>query len=97
MEIAQILNRLEASEKAASAGVKTAADRSTETPAPTADALRNELRQALSVVTTEKTAQTQVDPSQQTPVGGLVKMASDLVDAEEEPLMKQAQDNGAAI
>jgi hypothetical protein len=97
MEIAKILNRLEASEQAATAGVKTAADRSTEPAAPTADALRNELRQALSVVTTEKTAAAQTGPSQQTPVGGLVKMASDLVDAEEEALMKQAQVYGAAI
>lgn len=97
MEIAQILNRLEASEQASTAGIKTAAVQSSEPTAPTADALRSELRQALSSVTTEKTAETLPAQSSQAPVAGLVKMASDLVDAEEEALMKQAQVYGAAI
>ena len=95
MEIAQILDRLEKSEQADQAGVKTASVKTSAT-APSADALRNELRQALSAVTT-KTAETQTKTASQAPVAGLVKMASDLVDAEEEALMKQAQVYGAAI
>lgn len=96
MEIAQILQRLEDSEHAATAGIKTAAAQSTNNPtAPIANALRDELRQALSTVQTEKTAQDRT--KQAAPVEGLVKMASDLVNAEEEALMKQAQVYGAAI
>lgn len=98
MEIAQIMKRLEESEQASSAGVKTAAAQPPKTAAPSADSLRNELRQALSEVTTEKTAETQrTKEASQAPVGQLVKMASDLVNAEEEALMKQAQVYGAAI
>jgi hypothetical protein len=94
MEIATIMKRLEESEQASNAGVKTA---SAQTPAaPPSDALRNELRQALTAVNTEKTASAQ--PTQtQSPAGDLVKMAADLVDAEEEALMKQAQVYGAAV
>ena len=95
MEIAQILERLERSEQASQAGVKTASVK-TAMASPSADALRNELRQALSTVTT-KTAETQTKTASQAPIAGLVKMASDLVDAEEEALMKQAQVYGAAI
>ena len=95
MEISQILKRLEDSEQAGNAGVKTASVK-TSAVAPSSDALRNELRRALSVVTTEKTASTRTETSQ-APVAGLVKMASDLVDAEEEALMKQAQVYGAAV
>jgi hypothetical protein len=94
MEIAQILERLERSEQAGQAGVKTAAVK-TGTASPSADALRNELRQALSTVTTKTAEQTKT--ASHAPVAGLVKMAADLVDAEEEALMKQAQVYGAAI
>lgn len=93
MEIAQIMKRLEESEQASNAGIKTAAARPQ--TGPTSDALRNELRQALSAVSTEKTA-SHAQPSQ-APVAGLVKMASDLVNAEEEALLKQAQVYGAAV
>jgi len=96
MEIAQIMKRLEESEQATNAGVKTAAQSQGPT-APIADALRTELRQALSAVTTEKTAAAQPKQASSTPVDGLVKMASDLVNAEEEALLKQAQVYGAAI
>ncbi len=95
MEIAQILDRLEKSEQANTAGVKTASAQPAPV-SPSSDALRNELRQALSTVTT-KTAEAQPQATQQAPVAGLVKMASDLVDAEEEALMKQAQVYGAAV
>lgn len=95
MEIAQILKRLEDSEHASNAGIKTASAQPNSV-APTANALRNELRQALSAVQTEKTAG-QTKQASQAPVAGLVKLASDLVNAEEEALMKQAQVYGAAI
>jgi hypothetical protein len=96
MEIAQILKRLEDSEHASNAGIKTASAPPSSV-SPTANALRNELRQALSTVQTEKTAQAAPKQASQAPVAGLVKMASDLVNAEEEALMKQAQVYGAAI
>lgn len=95
MEIAQIMKRLEDSKAADNAGVKTASAPEPST-APSADALRTELRQVLSQESSaEKTAAAQ--PAQGAPTADLVKMASDLANAEEEALMKQAQVYGAAI
>jgi hypothetical protein len=94
MEIAQIMKRLEDSKAADSAGVKTASAPEPNT-APSAEALRSELRQVLSQGETEKRASAQ--PAQASPTGDLVKMATDLANAEEEALMKQAQVYGAAI
>jgi hypothetical protein len=96
MDIAHIMQRLEASNQASNAGIKTAAHQPQKTTAPASDALRNELRQALAAATTTKTAAAQ-SPAFQAPIDGLIKMAADLVDAEEEALMKQAQVYGAAI
>ena len=94
MEIASIMQRLEASNAADSSGIKTAA--ATPTTTPTADALRSELRQALSVVT-EKTAAAPAASPQASPTSDLLKIASEMAGAEEEALMKQAQVYGAAI
>lgn len=95
MEIAQIMQRLEDSKAADTAGIKTAAALASST-APSAEALRTELRQVLSQARGEtKTAS--APPVQGNPAGDLVKMASDLANAEEEALLKQAQVYGAAI
>lgn len=96
MEIAQIMKRLEDSQTADSAGIKTAAEIPQPAITPSADALRSELRQAIGAVQTEKTAAAPA-PQQGSPTADLVKMASDLAGAEEEALMKQAQVYGAAI
>jgi hypothetical protein len=94
MEIAQIMKRLEDSKAADNAGVKTASAPEP-TAAPSAEALRTELRQVLSSTDAEKTAAAQ--PAQASPTADLVKMASDLANAEEEALLKQAQVYGAAV
>jgi hypothetical protein len=94
MEIAQIMKRLEDSKAADNAGIKTASAPEPSN-APSAEALRTELRQVLNSDDAEKTASAR--PGQASPTGDLVKMAADLANAEEEALMKQAQVYGAAI
>lgn len=98
MEISQIMKRLEASEQASDAGVKTAsaAPKPTDTTPPS-DALRSELRQVLSDAEKTAAAPAPAPAPQSAPVADLVKMATDLSNAEEEALMKQAQVYGAAI
>lgn len=93
MEIAQIMQRLEASQKSDNAGIKTASVATTS--GPSVDALRAQLRQVINSGS-EKTASA-ASPTQQAPLGDLHKMASDLANAEEEALLKQAQVYGAAI
>lgn len=98
MEIASIMKRLEDSTQASAAGVKTAADATPAAPATasTSEALRSELREVLNDAAKTAAAPEPTTPAS-APVADLVKMATDLSNAEEEALLKQAQVYGAAI
>jgi hypothetical protein len=97
MEIATIMQRIGDSVAADTAGIKTASAPEPNT-APSAEALRTELRQVLSQGhDPQKTASAPSAPVQGSPSADLVKMANDLANAEEEALLKQAQVYGAAM
>ena len=91
MEIGHILQRLDATKDAANNSIKTASA----APAQNnADDLRGALRNALTSGETTKTASVS---NTSTPQGDLIKMASDLTDAEDAATMKQASIYGAAM
>ena len=94
MEIGQIMKRLSDSRNAEQASVKTASVTPREEKT-SPEALRNALRETLATAPeTEKTASA---PMGENPAGGLLKMAEDLTNAEEEALMKKASIYGAAM
>ena len=100
MEISQIMKRLQDSQTASEAGVKTASVNSN--PQGMGMSLRSELHNAIQAASEpvqmsalQKTAS--VQNVQEDPSADLMKMASDLSMAEEEALVKQAQVYGAAI
>ena len=100
MEISHIMKRLQDSQTASEAGVKTASVNSG--PQDMGASLRSELHNAIQAASEpvqmnmqQKTAS--VQNVQEDPSADLMKMASDLSMAEEEALVKQAQVYGAAI
>lgn len=96
MEIKTIMQRLQASQND-DGGIKTASDRSGQAPATT---LQDQLRASLAAVTSgdnTKTAAASPRASASSPTGDLLKLASDLSNAEDEALVKQAQIYGAAM
>jgi hypothetical protein len=91
-DIATIMQRLDESRQAENEGIKTAAV--SPAPAPSADALRSALQ---SVLSTEKTASAPAPAATESPVDGMLKLAEDLTNAEEEAMLKQAAVYGAAM
>ena len=96
MEIQQIMKRLDESRKAENEGIKTASAAPSKQPsAPNSDVLRQALHTALSSAPdSTKTAAADRQPE---PVGDLLKVAEDLLTAEEDLMLKQATLLGQAF
>lgn len=96
MELQDIMKRLNASRSAEEAAIKTASVKTGNGHNQTPETLRNALRDALaSVESNTKTAS--VAPQPERPTDALLKMASDMANAEDAALQKQATVYGAAM